>query len=239
MDISPLLVATYQALQHIIYPPICLICNKPGKKEQDLCESCEQALPWLKQTCVQCALPLPEDSSDFLLCGRCLKKPPFFDLSLSLFGFEKDIVVLIHQLKFHNKLAVSRLLSGQLNNTVMNTVDKPDCLLPVPLHKKRLRHRGFNQSIEIARTLSKTWSIPIEYSWLKRTRATQPQTGLDAKSRRRNIKGAFEMVEKKKYQHVAIIDDVVTTGSTVNEIARVLKRSGVKKVSVYSIARAL
>jgi len=238
MDISTIFLSTIHRLNHVLYPPRCLICNGSGQKGQDLCGPCARSLPWLKHACHQCALPLPDGSGDALICGRCLKKTPFFDSSLSLFSFEKEIVTLIHQLKFHDKLAVSRLLGGLLADTAVRKLDKPDCLLPVPLYKKRLKQRGFNQSIEIARSLAKTWGIPIENDLVVRVRDTQSQTGLDAKQRRKNIKGVFEITGAMKCSHVAIIDDVVTTGSTVNELARILKRGGVKKVSVYSIARA-
>ena len=132
-----------------------------------------------------------------------------------------------------------RLFGDLLAKTAVRKLDKPDCLLPVPLYKKRLKQRGFNQAIEISRSLEKAWDIPIDNNLVKRKCETQSQTGLDAKQRRRNMKGAFEVVGTVKYKHVAIIDDVVTTGSTVNELARILKISGVKKVSVYSVARAL
>lgn len=239
MDISPIFLSVIHRLKHVLYPPRCLICNGSGQKGQDLCGSCEQSLPWLKHACHQCALPLPDDSGDASICGRCLKKTPFFDFSLSLFSFEKEVVTLIHKLKFHGKLAVSRLFGDLLADTAVKNLDKPDCLLPVPLYKKRLKKRGFNQSIEICRSLEKAWDIPIENNLVNRTRDTQSQTGLDAKQRKKNIRGVFEITGAIKYAHVAIVDDVVTTGSTVNELARILKKGGVKKVSVYSIARAL
>ena len=120
----------------------------------------------------------------------------------------------------------------------INDVEIPDAIVPVPLSSKRLRQRGFNQSIEIARPLAQRWAIPVDTGSVKRIRNTQPQTGLDRKQRRKNIRGAFEIVRNPDVQHVAIIDDVVTTTSTVNELSRVLKTAGVKRVDVWSIARA-
>lgn len=238
MDITQFLLSITHSLQNIIYPPRCLICDGVGARNRDLCEACGQALPWIKKACSQCALPLPDDVSENLICGRCLKKKPFFDDSVSVFSYEEEIVGLTHQLKFHDNLAVSRLFGSWLVDAVVPKMDKPDCLLPVPLHKRRLRQRGFNQSIEISRSLKKAWDIPVETKLVRRVRETQSQTGLDAKQRRRNIRGAFEVCSKINYNHVVIVDDVVTTGSTVNELARILKRHGVKKVSVFSIARA-
>jgi len=249
MDIAHLLKHKLHHLLDLIYPPRCLCCGDVGQKKMrqngsgdqnlDLCDPCERSLPWLVNACRQCALPLPDDVDGSLSCGRCLKKTPYFDDSISLFSFEGEVVRLIHLLKFHDRLAVSRLLGELLLRTVVqHTAEIPDCILPVPLHKKRLRQRGFNQSIDLARPLAENWGVILDTHSIQRTRETQSQTGLDAKQRKRNIRGAFEVVSATNYKHVAIIDDVVTTTSTVNELARILKSNGVEKVSVYSIARA-
>lgn len=233
-----------------IYPPRCLLCQQLAEDERDLCNICYQRLPWNKNSCWQCALPLAHDSQaanvegseSKILCGRCQKKRPLFDSSYSLFRYDGEIVQMIHRLKFRQHLVCSRLLGEMLadglNEILGVTGDVPDCLLPVPLHKKRLRQRGFNQSIELARALSKSLNMSLNINHLIRVRATDSQSGLDAKQRKKNIRGAFELREGFNANHVAIIDDVVTTTSTVNEIARVLKRNGVERVDVYSIARA-
>jgi ComF family protein len=114
----------------------------------------------------------------------------------------------------------------------------PDCIVPVPLSKKRLRQRGFNQSAELARAVSKNYPIPLNLHAIARGRDTRAQTGLHRQQRLQNIRGAFDQVRAMDAGHVAILDDVVTTGSTVNELARVLKRAGVERVDVWSIARA-
>ena len=254
MDISQLLsfktlISSTTYLLDSLYPARCLCCGAAGQYNSgfsttaryhlDICVSCERALPWIKNCCSKCALPLAEAGSENQICGRCLKKQPYFSSSISLFSYEKDITNLMHQLKFHNKLTVSRLFGELLSRKVIEQkLERPDCLLPVPLFKKRMRQRGFNQSIEITRQLAKVWQLPLDTHSIIRVRATTPQTGLDAKQRKRNIKGAFSVAKEMNYQHVAIIDDVVTTTSTVNELSRVLLRAGVKKVSVYSVARA-
>jgi ComF family protein len=120
-----------------------------------------------------------------------------------------------------------------------NAIELPDCILPVPLYKKRLRLRGYNQSIELARPVANRLDIPLDLQSVKRVRDTQSQTGLDKKQRRKNIRAAFEIVEPLSAQHVAVVDDVVTTTSTTNELAYILKKSGVERVDVWSIARAL
>lgn len=227
-------------LADALYPPRCAICRAAGFNGLDICESCYRDLPWITSACAMCALPLAHETPAGALCGRCQRKRPRFDSSLSLFRYEANAMRLVQQLKFNQKLAISRVLGDMLLRKILRQqVDLPDCILPVPLYRKRLRKRGFNQSIELARPLAKALLIPVDLKAVIRVRDTRPQTGLDRDSRRINIKGAFRTVAALPYRHAAIIDDVVTTGSTVNELARVLKRAGVKRVDVWSIARAV
>jgi ComF family protein len=247
-------VMTYlHSITQWIYPPRCLLCDAEGDSKAgiavDLCECCYSRFPVNLSACVRCALPLPSDlaSSGDLVCGRCQKKPPAFDYSLSLFRYEQPVVWLIKQLKFNERLSHARLLGEMLSEKIEQLLanqvkihnKRPDCILPVPLHKKRLRERGFNQSIELARTLAQKTGLPLELNLVERVLVTESQTGLDATQRRKNLRGAFKVVSAANYKHVVIVDDVVTTGSTVNELAKVLKRAGIKRVDVWSIARAL
>ncbi len=223
-----------------LFPPRCIICDAPGHRGMDICPSCLAGLPHNQHACCQCALPLPVASLDQpVRCGQCLKKPPAFDHAISLFEYKDDAASLIMQLKFHDRLALSRLF-GQLmlDRVRVEGVAGVDALLPVPLHRSRLRSRGFNQSVELARMLGRGLQIPLLRHQVERVVATSQQTGLDAKTRRQNIRGAFRVMAAMPYEHVAIVDDVVTTGSTVNELSRVLKKAGVKTVSVWSVARA-
>lgn len=225
-----------------MYPPRCLLCGHAGQRcgheAVDLCEFCQGRLPFNATACRCCALPLPQGSAYRTICGRCQNKPPAYDTSLSVFRYEQPAVWLVQQLKFNDRLSHARLLGNMLAEEVMNCNVLPQCIIPVPLHSKRLRQRGFNQSVELAKPVAQKAGLPLEHGLVKRVRATESQTGLDAKQRRKNIKQAFEVVSAVAYSHVAIVDDVVTTGSTVNEIARVLKKAGVKRVDVWSIARA-
>jgi ComF family protein len=186
-------------------------------------------------------LPLPEDTNN-VLCGRCISKPPRFDYCYSLFRYEDGIIQLVHQLKFAEKISNARslgeMLYHRLQAEIQRTSEKPECLLPVPLHNRRLRQRGYNQSIEIARVIARKLAIPIEYDLVARQRHTEAQSGLTAKQRRKNIRNAFCVTGRIKYKHVLVIDDVVTTGTTVNELSRVLKKHKVERVGVLSIARA-
>ena len=240
MDVSRLTANMGKRLIEAVYPPRCVLCKRPGCRQMDICIECYQAMPWIPTGCSQCALPIPADSNPGVKCGNCLQKPPRFDHSMSLFEYEKEAVTLIQQLKFNEKLAYSRLLGSLLADKVEQQLDSyPELLLPVPLFYKRLRKRGFNQSVEIARIVSKRLNIPFEIHTVVRLRDTKAQTGLDKKQRRKNIRGAFEVIQPLQAKYIAIIDDVVTTTSTANELTGVLKRNGVKRVDVWSIARAV
>ena len=241
MDIKGLFYSAVYSGVQLLYPPRCLLCISSGLGDSDLCQHCHQSLPFNQTACAVCALPLPPNTVEGAVCGRCQKKAPLFDEAFSVFSYEQPVIWLIQQLKFNEKLAHARLLGELLsasNCIEQIQADEDICILPVPLFKKRLRQRGFNQSIELARALSKKTGWPMELHCVQRVRETSAQTGLDAKARRKNIRGAFEVVESFLQKHVVIVDDVVTTGSTVNELSRVLKKSGVKRITVLSLARA-
>lgn len=187
---------------------------------------------------MRCALPLPEDIENPVLCGRCIRKSPEFDYAFSPFRYEEAVIGLVHQLKFGDKIGHAKSLGELLWQKLRETGEQPDCLLPVSLHSARMRERGFNQSIEISRVIARKSAIPIEYDAVIRHRRTSAQTGLNARQRKKNIRGAFTVVRKLDYRHVLIIDDVMTTGATVNELASLLKKNGVERVGVLCIARA-
>ncbi len=221
-----------------LFPSRCIFCQQTTGRELDVCPACYDALPHNQTCCVRCALPLAEDINHAVLCGRCIKKRPAFDYAYSPFRYENEIITLVHQLKFSEKIRFSRSIGEMLWQHFSTTGERPDCLLPVALHKSRMRQRGFNQSIEIARVLAKKLAIPIEHTAIERQRSTVAQTGLSAKQRQKNICGAFAVVGELHYKHVLIIDDVMTTGATVNELAKLLKKHNVERVGVLSIARA-
>jgi len=174
-----------------------------------------------------------------MLCGHCLKVKPYFDETIVPFHYQSPISNLITELKFKRKLYNSVVLGVLLAKHLkkQKNLEQPDLIMPVPLHKKRLRERGFNQALEIARLVSKHLQIPLDYQSCVRVRHTTAQASIHAKERKHNIKNAFEVIKPLRAKHIAIIDDVMTTGSTTNEIARVLKKAGVNKVSIWCCAR--
>jgi ComF family protein len=227
----------------LLFPPACILCRRTitdaaFDRNVELCAGCYQKQSLNRTCCQRCALPLADLAGEATLCGRCIRQLPEYHYVKSLFRYEADIVILIHQLKFSAKISYARSISEMLF-TLLDADDLPDCFLPVPLHTSRLRQRGFNQSIEISRVLARKTGIPIEIDAVERQRRTVSQTDLDAKQRRKNVRGVFRVSSRMlDYKHVLIIDDVMTTGATVNELARVLKRHGVERVGVLCIARA-
>ncbi len=225
-------------LRRIAYPATCILCGAPGQGQRDLCDGCLNDLPHNRHGCPSCALPLPPSSPPGTLCGKCLKQPPKFDRCLAALRYEPPVNHLIGGLKFRDKLGYGRLLAQLLGDHLAQRVHPlPQLIIPVPLHPARLKQRGFDQALELARPLSRRFAIPIDATSCRRVRATAPQSELDRKDRRRNIRGAFQLAAQLPAGHVAIVDDVVTTGSTVNELAHTLRRAGVSQVEVWAIAR--
>lgn len=235
MDVS----VSANDLLNRFYPPRCVLCGEAGHMGHDLCIHCVEQLPVNNSACNQCALPLPANAGH-ATCGRCQREQPFYDRSWSLYRYEQPVIWLIQQLKFQEKLSYARLLGNLFVRELIQLADedKPQCILPVPLFERRLRERGFNQSIELARPVAKHLAVPIMLNDVVRLSATPPQTGMNAKARKKNIRGAFAVARPLSFEHITIVDDVVTTGSTVNELARVLKQAGVRRVDVWSVARA-
>ena len=221
----------------------CVLCDASVSRTISLCESCEGDLPRLVSACKQCGLPLGEGNEYDTVCGECLKTPPSIDYTMCLYHYQSPLDYLITHLKYNQQLSHAAILGYLLSIRVKQEKknDLPDCIIPVPLHKSRLVKRGFNQSLEITRPVAKALKLPIDTKLVRRTRKTSAQADLNAVKRRKNVKNCFEIVVQKaiNYSHVVIVDDVVTTGSTINELAQQLKQSGIKKVGVWAISRAI
>ena len=217
----------------------CLLCLSPTDNKHLLCTSCEQDLTKNSYHCVICAIPFAASQSDEieLVCGKCQKHPPNYTTSIIPHLYASPLKQLITHLKFHGNLTYAPLLAQNFINSIKQRKNLPECIIPVPLHTQRLRERGFNQALELARIIAKQLNIPLNYSLCQREKATPFQSGLSAKQRKQNLKNAFSITKQHPYKHVAIFDDVVTTGTTVNELARKLKQSGVETIEVWAIAR--
>lgn len=210
----------------------CLLCQGPSQ-DSLLCTDCSSDLPAPPAaTCPQCA----EQTTHGERCGACLKETPHFDRTLAIFRYDFPIDRIIHALKYGHQLAVADWLGQQIAAQIEAGVS---LIVPLPLHPERLRERGFNQSMEIARAVAGRLGLMIDHSSVFRNRATPPQADLPLKKRRKNVRGAFECSTDITGNHVLLIDDVMTTGATLNECARVLKLHGATQVSVAVAARAL
>ncbi len=222
-----------------VYAPVCVLCGTAGQSGLDLCLGCRADLPRIARPCPRCGLPLPDTSNPGTPCGTCQQIGPQYDRCWAPFAYSGPIPYLITGLKFRSRLAFARLLGELLVDALRHSrVRYPELLLPVPLHRSRLRERGYNQALEVGRHIAKRIQIPLAARACIRTRHTAPQVGLDRTLRHRNMRGAFALTERLPVRHVALIDDVVSTGSTVEEVARTLKAAGIARVDVWAVARA-
>jgi len=216
-----------------LLPARCLVCREAGSGGQDLCAACRHDMPFNRVACVRCALPLPAPGT----CGACLRVPPPFTAGRAALFYRFPVDRLLPRFKFRGDLAAGRLLS-QLMAEALADAARPQALVPVPLHPTRLRQRGYDQALELARPLARAFGLPLCAQSLHRVRATPPQSELDAASRRHNIRSAFAARAGELPGHVALVDDVMTTGATLAEACRALQRAGVARVDVWVAARA-
>ncbi len=231
-----------QGLMQCLYPATCVLCGDPGVANQDLCAGCHQDLPWNRQACPRCARSLPPGSAGTTTCAKCLQSMPAFDHAWSAFRYSGTLRWLHRRLKFGTRLAHRRLLGQLLIAALVEDINcgrvpRPDCICVMPLHRYRLMRRGFNQSLELIRPVARQLQLELDFTSLKRQRATRPQSLLPADQRRGNVRGAFTSLRDWSGLHVALFDDVVTTGETVAEAARMLRHAGAREVSVWSLAR--
>jgi ComF family protein len=223
------------ALQHWLLPLRCLLCGADGEHGLDLCAACAAELPRNRSCCARCALPLAVPAA---LCGRCQRHTPPWDAAWMPFRYAWPLDRLETRFKFGRDLAAGRTLA-RLWQREPHPLALPQLIVSVPLHRQRLRQRGYNQALELARSLASSLRLPVRHDVLQRVRDTSAQTELDARGRRRNVRGAFAVTRGTSLpDHVAVLDDVMTTGATLAECARVLKRAGVRRVDAWALARA-
>lgn len=212
----------------------CLLCGARCHGAL-LCPDCQADLPRLPTTrCPQCALPTPTGET----CGACLKRPPHFDRCRAVYVYAYPADVLVQRLKYASELALAGFLAEQLEHEV-SPHPLPDLILPMPLHPRRLGERGFNQAVELGRRLSARLGVPMRPDACQRMRDTPAQAGLDLEERRRNLRGAFHCGTDLKGLRVAVLDDVMTSGASLNELARAVRNAGAIGVEAWVVARTL
>jgi ComF family protein len=223
---------------HWLLPYTCILCHNYSTRLQDLCENCFNDLPSLQHACPRCANPL--SSPHNIVCGYCLKQTTSFDATYALYFYQAPISKLIMNLKFGQSLVNARILGELLAQRIQQAwyynKPLPEVIIPVPLHPKRLKERGFNQALEIARPIAKILHLPLEFTSCQRIKHTVAQATLPANQRLQNVKNAFH-IEKLPFKHVAVVDDVITTGYTINEFCQALKSTGVHSIDVWCCAR--
>lgn len=221
------------ALARRLLPQPCLLCG--ARSRDGLCDSCDESLPRLPSACPVCALPSPAGE----ICGACLKRPPAFVAATAAFVYAFPVDALVQRLKYGADLSIARLLGDALADRTAER-PRPDLLVPMPLSPARLRERGFNQALEIARVVARRLALPLAPHACRRVRDTPPQAGLPWKERARNVRGAFvgepSLVAGKR---IAVVDDVATTGATLDELSGALGRCGAARVEAWMVARTL
>ena len=216
-----------------LYPPRCRLCGAHADA-LGLCAPCGAELPWLRSACPVCAEPKAGAATQ--PCARCLTRPPPFTAARVALRYAPPVDRLILEFKHGGRLATGRLLAGLLARHLAGTgTPSPDRLVPVPLHPQRLRQRGFNQAAELAALLP----FPAAPRLARRVRATPSQGGLSRAQRRRNLRGAFAVDQPLNGLHVAVLDDVLTTGQTAAALAKALRDAGAARVEVWAVARAV
>lgn len=221
-------------LLDLIFAPYCCLCGK--KNSLRLCTTCSASLPIITPCCQCCGINLPQD----LICGRCLAHPPPYQRIISSFWYKEPLQTLIRDYKFHQKLYLTPILGSLMVNHLSAHLQKnayPEILIPMPIHPKRLRTRGYHQVHELAKIISKAFAIPINLTTCQRIRHSAPQSEVPFHARKKNVHHVFS-AEKIPYQHIAIIEDVVTTGATISALSRaLLTKNPSLIIDVWCLAR--
>ena len=231
-----------QALLDLLFPPTCASCEElTGDDGFPLCSSCYSKLEFIKEPyCMSCGRYFPAATTSHL-CGECLRAPRAFDKARSLFHYEKSIKELLHNFKFSGDMSsLNTFYELSRQSSVLSDLSPAELILPVPLHINRLRERGFNQALLLAKALFPDKKQSIRYDILLRSSNSCPQTGLNGAKRRQNLRNAFTVskAEDLRNSTVLLVDDVFTTGTTVQECAKTLKKAGCKRVEVLTLCRS-
>lgn len=210
----------------------CLLCG--ASSPTLLCAGCADDLPLLAAPgCPVCALPTPAGE----VCGQCLREAPAFDRTQAAFRYDFPIDKLVQSFKYGHRLALGPYFGAQLVSLAKTS--RTDIIVPLPLHRNRLAARGFNQAVELARPIARALAKPLASDICRRMRDTAPQADLPWSARKNNLRQAFHCTATLTGKHVLLVDDVMTTGASLNECARVLKLHGAASVDVLVLARAL
>jgi ComF family protein len=213
-------------------PAVCQLCGGAALSA-DICAGCFRDLPRPGRVCGRCAAELPRGA----VCGACQRRAPAWDSVLAPYRYAFPVDRLVQRLKYDGRLEHGRML-GLLLGRAARGRERPDRILPVPLHADRWRERGFNQATELARPVARALGVKLEERLLRRSRSTPPLWRLGPGDRRRLMAGAFEARGDLAGARVAVVDDVLTSGATADAIARTLRRAGAVRIEIWALARA-
>lgn len=231
---NPTRLNMWRKIVQSVSAPVCQLCGAPGLGP-DICRGCFRDLPRPGYACRRCALPLGAPGC----CGPCLSSPPGFDAACAPFLYAFPVDRLLKSLKYDTQLKRARLCGELLGHAVRHRRPRPDVLVPVPLHRRRWRQRGFNQARELAVAVRRVCGLPLLDAVCARVRDTPPLWDLPPARRRLYLRGAFHVAADLRGLNVAVVDDVLTTGATADALARTLCRSGASRVEIWTVARAL
>jgi len=231
------------AVIDFFFPPQCLLCRSfiGSYREGHFCKKCLEDFAFTgSPLCVKCGIMFISREGEDHLCSRCIRSERFFDRARSVGSYEGLLRKTIHRFKYRGRSMFAAPLGRLMADygTCLLEGQRYDLLVPVPLHVRRLRERGYNQAGLLARVIGKKWAVPVDSTALRKQRWTMPQTELTEDERRKNIRGAFLWAGASLAgESVLLVDDVYTTGSTAGECARVLKRAGAARVDIFTVAR--
>lgn len=236
----------WETFLDFIFPPKCLICNLlfDARNPYRLCPLCLSDISYTEPpSCDLCGMPFKSKVSSDHLCGECLTTKRYFKKTRSLGLYQGTLLKAIHLLKYNARIHLASSLGNMLADSVSELFDLElmDLLIPVPLHPRRLRERGFNQALLLARSLEKRLNVPLNPKVLRRIRYTEHQVNLSRSARKKNVRGVFAVSDPSlvKGKNILLVDDVYTTGATVNECGRILLKSGANEVYVLTVARSV
>lgn len=221
----------------ILYPPRCPVCHGVIRGKGNLCDLCRKKLPYIKEPkCKKCGKQIEKPEQEY--CRDCMRFSHSFDQGMAVFAYNDVMRRSIAMFKYHNRREYAKFYAEEMANSCARFLKRcaPDVIVPVPVHKKKKRQRGFNQAELVAKELGKLLHIPVDSSYVLRTEDTTPQKELTRQERKKNLKKAFHIAsEKRPYQRVLLIDDIYTTGATVDAVSEALKKAHVKNVFFLSI----
>jgi len=218
-----------------ILPTFCYLCQNRAEPHQVICQGCLADLPAIEEACTLCGISMLHPG----VCGKCQRKPPKLNSVLTAYRYGYPVDRIIKKYKYKQDLSIARPLINALICRINNESSAlPQAIVPVPLHYLRHYLKGFNQALEIAKIVGNAFNISVDAHSLQRKRATAPQYRLTPQQRKNNLAGAFRIKKPVSYRSIAIVDDIITTGATGNEIAKLYRQAGVKHIELWALARA-